>query len=81
MAAPEQVQNIVKNMLLYEYVHVDQPLKPTGRYALKASAGSGMQTEAAIRANLLIEVKSLDPDIRQTSWVKLTDLHQIGSVV
>jgi hypothetical protein len=77
IAAKQLVEQMVDN----QYVHVDQVVKLTGKFAVNPSVGLGTPgTRRRIESQTLVEVVGLDPDVKLTKWVKVDDLYVIATV-
>ena len=79
-----EVQNIAAAMtaasMAHEYVHEGRTVRLTGRYAAGVAnlATPIRQNEATLRNNIQVEIRDTDPDLKNTTWVKYSDLAQIG---
>lgn len=66
--------------MAHEYVHEGRTVRLTGRYAVGIASLSPnvRHTELTLRNNIQVEIRDTDPDLKNTSWVKYSDLAQIG---
>lgn len=79
-----ETQNMAAAMtaasMAHEYVHEGRTVRLTGRYAVGVAnlATNARHTELSLRNSIQVEIRDTDPDLKNTYWVKYSDLAQVG---
>jgi hypothetical protein len=68
--------------MAHEYVHDNQTVRLTGRFAVQVSHLSpAIRALSTQIANIIqVEIRNTDPDLKSTMWVKYVELAEIGDV-
>lgn len=76
------INQLMAQMVEDTYVHVGEIVKLTGKYAVSLTASqediTSMNLKMVLKNSVVVEIKSADPDIGSTQWIKIVDLYKVS---
>lgn len=76
------IRQLMVQMVEDSYVHAGEIVKLTGKYAVSLTAAQEDITATTLKTflknSVVVEIKSADPDIGSTQWIKMVDLYKVS---